>query len=216
MNVYRKIRVGIVDDHEVTAVGLKTLLSQEADIETKILPFESEDRLLAQLRQSQQDVLLLDARMPGFDLLTALDKILALQIKIIIVTSLDDPNLVRAAVAKNVAGYLQKSETLSRLLPLAIRSVFTGKKWFSPGATEQLLQEMTGSGIVFQEYLLNVLRLMAKGQSPDEIAARLGRTKAAIYSAQRLIREKLGVSSNEQAVVTAIRQKIIPLSDIAE
>ena len=53
---------------------------------------------------------------------------------------------------------------------------------------------------------------MVRGDTPENIAVVLQRSLSAIYSAQTQIREKLGVGTNEQAIVTALRERLVPLS----
>jgi two-component system response regulator DevR len=207
------IRVQIADDHDVVVQGLQSILKGEPDIEIVFRPARSMEALLDAIRELQPHVLLLDAKMPNFDMLSVLGQsaILFPRLRVIVVTAQQDPQLVKAAARKGAAGYILKEEALSRLLPMAIREVAGGQTWFSPKASQHLIQEPTAT-VGLSDYQWNVLRLMAQGKTPDDIAVTLQRSVSAIYSVQTQIREKLSADTNQQAVVIAIRKRLVPLS----
>ena len=122
----------VADDHDVVVEGMLSILRGEPDIEAASVIVRSGLALPDILREVQPDVLLLDARMPDFDLLSALGQTQALfpRLRVIVVTAHQDPQLVKAASRKGAFGYLLKEEALSRLLPLAIRDVAAGQIWF--------------------------------------------------------------------------------------
>ncbi len=132
------------------------------------------------------------------------------RLRVIIVTAQRDSLLVKAAAERGAAGYILKEEALSSLLPLAIRDVAAGSLWFSPKASQYLIRG-GAKPIELSTYQLDVLRLMVHGDTPEAIASALQRSVSAIYSAQTQIREKLGVQTNEQAIVTALRERLVPL-----
>jgi DNA-binding NarL/FixJ family response regulator len=209
----KTIRVQIADDHDVVVQGVTSILEAESDIEVVGPAITSGDDLMEKIREVKPDVLLLDVKMPNFDMLTALDRLtgLAPRLRTIVVTAQQDPQLVKAAAEKGAAGYILKEEALSSLLPLAIRGVIKGGLWFSPRSTQHLMRGGSDETDL-SEYQRDVLRLMVLGKTPHEIAKSLQRSVGAIYSAQSQIREKLGVETNEQAIVAVIRDRIVPLS----
>jgi DNA-binding NarL/FixJ family response regulator len=150
--------------------------------------------------------------MPDFDMLTSLGQIAAFmpRLRVIIITAQRDPQLVKAAAERGAAGYILKEEALSSLLPLAIRDVVAGGLWFSPKASQSLIRG-GAKPIELSTYQMDVLRLMVRGDTPETIASALQRSVSAIYSAQTQIREKLGAETNEQAIVTALRERLVPL-----
>ena len=211
----RKIRVQIADDHDVVVQGIRSILNGEPDIEIVGEPIRSGRDLVEAVRHTQPDVLLLDAKMPDFDLLVALDQLSEQwpRLRVLVVTALQDPQLAKAAAKKHAAGYVLKEEALSALLPLAIRDIHAGHVWFSPKASQFLLADEApnapGKGL--SEYQLTVLRLMVQGKTPDEIARIMERSVASIYNAQHFIREKLAVETNEQAMVAALNEGLVSL-----
>ena len=103
----KTIRVQIADDHDVVVQGVTSILEAESDIEVVGPAITSGDDLMEKLREVKPDVLLLDVKMPNFDMLTALDRLtgLAPRLRIIVVTAQQDPQLVKAAAEKGAAGY---------------------------------------------------------------------------------------------------------------
>jgi DNA-binding NarL/FixJ family response regulator len=208
----RKIQVQIADDHDVVIQGLCSILQSQTDMEVVEPSITSGNDLLKSIRTAQPDVLLLDVQMPDFDMLTSLGQLEAFmpRLRIIIITAQRDPQLVKAAAERGAAGYILKEEALSNLLPMAIRDVVAGGLWFSPKASQYLIRG-SAKPIELSTYQLDVLRLMVRGDTPEAIASALQRSVSAIYSAQTQIREKLGVQTNEQAIVAALRERLVPL-----
>jgi DNA-binding NarL/FixJ family response regulator len=213
MNVKRRIRVQVADDHDVVIQGLHSILKDEADIELLLPPIRSGREFLAGVQTAQPDILLLDVQMPDFDMLSALRQLSDLfpRLRVIIITAQRGQQLVKSAAERGVAGYILKEGALSQLLPAAIRDVAAGETWFSPRASQQLLRA-AAPAIQLSMYQLDILRLMVRGETPETIARALQRSVSAIYTAQAQLREKLGVETNEQAIVIAIRERLVPLA----
>ncbi len=208
------IRVQIMDDHDLIVEGVKSILANEADMEAVFVPSHGEAEALDAIRRCHPDVLLLDARMPDFDLLSALDKIRVQfpSVRVIVVTAQQDPALVKAVASHGTAGYVLKEEGLSQLLPVAIREVACGQRCYSPRASEYLLQQQTGFPPDLTDYQRDVLRLMVSGKAPREIAQRLQRSVNAVYAVQEAMRERLGVATNQELIILAIREGLVPLT----
>jgi len=206
------IRVLIADDHDVVAQGIVSILEGDPSMEILDPPITSGTGLIERVQATKPDVLLLDAKMPDFDMLTALGQLasIAPRLRVIVVTAQQDLQLVKAAAEKGAAGYILKEEALSSLLPLAIRGVVKGDTWFSPKSTQHLIRGPSAE-TELSEYQRDVLRPMVRGEPPEVIASSLQRSVSAVYSAQSQIREKLGVRTNEQAIVAAIRERLVPL-----
>ena len=208
-----RIRVLVLDDHDLIVEGIKSILQSEPDMECVSQPVHGELEVLDAIRSCQPDVLLQDAKMPDFELLPALDKIAAQfpRLRVIIVTAYQDPELVKAVARRGTAGYILKEEGLSDLLPLAIREVAQGKTWYSPRASQCLFME-TPAPPSLNDLQQTVLRLMMYGKTPEEIATEMRRSVQTIYQIQGKLRKQLGVTTNEQAIVAAIRDGLVPLT----
>jgi DNA-binding NarL/FixJ family response regulator len=208
------IRVQIMDDHDLIVEGLKSILATQPDMEVVFVPSHGEVEALDAIQRCHPDVLLLDARMPDFDLLSALEKIgrQCPSVRVIVVTAQQDPALVTAVASHGTAGYVLKEEGLSQLLPVAIREVARGQRWYSPRASQYLFQQPAAPAPVLTDYQYDVLRLMVGGKGPREIAQVLQRSVAAVYGAQEAIRERLGVATNQETIILAIREGLVPLA----
>src|SRR5207302_3289698 len=122
-----KIRVLIVDDHELVRVGLRTLLEAEPDIEI-VAEVGTGGQALVRARQLRPDVVLLDARLPdmsGADVCRALCEMLP-DLAVAILTTFSDDDLVRQCVRAGARGYLLKE--IPRLdLAASVRSLASGQ-----------------------------------------------------------------------------------------
>jgi DNA-binding NarL/FixJ family response regulator len=202
-----------MDDHDLVVEGIKSILATQPDMEAVFVPSHGEAEALDAIQRCHPDVLLLDAKMPDFDLLSALEKIGTQfpSIRVIVVTAQQDPTLVKAVASHGTAGYVLKEEGLSQLLPVAIREVARGQRWYSPRASDYLFRQLAAPAPVLTDYQRDVLRLMVSGKQPREIARVLQRSVAAVYGAQEAIRERLGVATNQEMVILAIREGLVPL-----
>jgi DNA-binding NarL/FixJ family response regulator len=185
----KQIRVLIVDDQRLMREGLRIILEDAQDIE---VVGEAEDGLVAtKLAESQQpDVILMDIRMPVLDGIEATARIRkpgASGPRILLLTTFDTPELVVEGMRAGAAGYLLK-DCSAEELGTAIRAVARGQVLLqASGAAQllaglhaqqppvygdaQLLLEAEKSGLTARE--LEVVRLIAQGQSNAEIAAAL-------------------------------------------
>ena len=104
----RQIRVLVIDDHDLIVEGVKSILQGEPDLEPVSVPVHGEAEVLEAIRSCQPDALLLDAKMPDFDLLSALSRIAALfpRLRVNVVTAQQDPLLVKAVMQAGTAGYV--------------------------------------------------------------------------------------------------------------
>jgi DNA-binding NarL/FixJ family response regulator len=214
------IRVFMADDYDVVLVGLKGILSQHPDIEivgTHTSGIELTDRIV----KAKPDVILLDVKMPHFNIFEAFEALKSTAERdgnfggelpnVVLVTSQLDPYLARKAYDEGIAGYLLKEDALSENLPSTIRTVAAGG-WAYSEAVQQVLNNPNGARgqLTFGGDQFVVLCLMVDGYTNTEIAQITGRTLDALYTMQHRIRLKLCVETNAAAVTKAIQEKIVP------
>lgn len=207
-----KIKVLIVDDHEMVREGLSTILRQSPDME---LVGQASDGDFAVMMCSEHcpDVVLMDLLMPEMDGITAIGEIQkhCSDTQIIALTTFGDQERIQAALAAGAIGYLLKNVPSQQLLD-AIRNAHAGKSTLSPEAAQVLIQASISSpppGYDLTERELEVLALLVDGQTNAQIAQALEITLSTAKFHVSTILSKLDVSSRTEAVSLALKQGII-------
>lgn len=206
-----RIRVLMVDDHEVVRTGLSTFLQVVPEFE---LVGETGDgktavRLCEELHP---DVVLLDMVMPDMDGPTTALAIreVSPQTRIIALTSFPEDDLIQRALEAGVLGYLLKNVGSSELAA-AIRAAHAGKATLAPEATLALMQRATrppAPGHNLSPREREVLKLMAKGLTNRQIADALVVSSSTADFHVSNVLGKLGVASRTEAVALAFEHHL--------
>ncbi len=214
MSTSQKIRVMLVDDHNVVRSGLATFLRAYKDLE---LVGEARNGLEAiQLCHLENpDVILMDLVMPEMDGIAATRAILAdcPEIKIIAMTSFEEEELVQGVLSAGAISYLLKNITADELAK-AIRDAISGKSTLSPEAAQVLVQATRPTKQPYAELTereMEVLHLVVQGQSNQQIADALVISVATVKAHISSILAKLQVASRAEAIAFAIKHKIVSL-----
>lgn len=215
--------VFLVEDHQMTLVGLKMLLEKESGI--KVVG-EASDGLTAtqKIMQEKPDVVLMDIGLPEMDGIeaTQIVKEKLPNTAVIMLTSKDNEQDVLAALAAGADAYCMKGVPPGTLAQV-IQTVREGAAWLDPGIARIVLGKFRGisgsfDGATFQqekkppedcpltEREMEVLALIVEGLSNPEIAERLVITKATAKAHVHSILQKLCVDDRTQAAVLAMRQ----------
>jgi two-component system, NarL family, response regulator LiaR len=206
-----KIRVMIVDDHEIVRRGLGAMLSAYDDL-CLFAEAEGCEQAMQILAADQPDVILMDLVMPEIDGAVATRRIKAVypHIQVIALTSFKEQDLVHAALQAGAVGYLLKNIPANELAD-AIRSAYRGRMTLAPEVSRQLIENsMTTSkqdALTGRE--LEVLKWMVEGASNAEIAERLFVSRSTVKYYVSSILSKLGASSRTEAVSMAIKQHLV-------
>jgi DNA-binding NarL/FixJ family response regulator len=215
----KKIRVLIADDQRLMREGLRIILEDAEDME---VIGEAENGFVAtRMAETQHpDVILMDIRMPLLDGIEATERILKQATpgpRILLLTTFDTPELVVEGMRAGAAGYLLK-DCSAEELATAIRAVARGQVLLQASSAAQLLAglhavpppvhgdaqplvEAEQSGLTARE--LEVLRLIAQGQSNAEIAAALFVSDATVKTHINHIFSKLGARDRAQVIIKA-------------
>ena len=201
------VRVLIVDDHEVVRVGLRTLLSRTDNIE---VVGEASDSAGAveKSRSLEPDLVLLDVRLgegSGFDACREIQK-LERDVKVLILTSFADDNVIVEAISAGADGYLLK-EANREVLVSAIEKVAGGQSILDPAVTDRvfgkvqsLMQNPGGNKLgLLSGQEKKVLALVAEGKTNKEIAAVMGLSDKTIKNYFSNILDKLQMTRRSQA-----------------
>jgi len=206
-----RARIVIVDDHAVVREGLERILAKCADFEVVGSASSGEEalRLAAAL---EPDLVLLDLSLPGMH---GLEVLAALQQRerpprVVVLTVHDDDDIVLGAVRGGAQGYVLKNATRDELLA-AVRRVAAGGQSFDEVVVRALLRgdqrEVLCSLLTVRE--LEILRLVAGGQTNKEIAAELFISSDTVKGHLETVYRKLGVSDRAHAVAVAIRNGLV-------
>jgi DNA-binding NarL/FixJ family response regulator len=202
-----RVKLMLVDDHEVVRLGLQRMLSTSPDIEV-VGSASSGEEAVELIGALDPDVVLLDLRLPGMHGLEVLTKLRALgaEPKVLVLTVHDDTDIVVQAVRGGARGYVLKDASQSELLG-AIRRVAAGETYFDSVVVEALLQsEEREKEDLLSERELEVLRLLASGFTNKEIAEQLFLSPDTVKTHLSNAYRKLGVSDRAHAVAVALRK----------
>ena len=201
------IRVAIIDDHAIVRMGLKYSLSLEPDFEFagEHSGGEGAGEFVARVRP---DVVLLDVRMPVVNGIEALEDIRrkAPDVKVLMLTTSDGDEDVFRSMNKGARGYMVKDES-GEDLHVAIRTVASGEV-FLPKRIRAIYDDRKKRPSL-SEREIEIVRLVAKGFSNDELAERLHLSPDTIKVHLRHVYEKLGVESRVEAVTEAMRTGLV-------
>jgi len=207
------IRVVIVDDQALVRGGLRMLLEAQGDIEVVDEADDGGSGVVA-VREHRPDVVLLDVRMPEIDGIEAARRILddpSLSTRVLMLTTFDEDDYVYEALRAGAAGFLLKSAPPDDLVH-AVRVVHSGQKLLAPEITNRLIDgfvnqprpSQDGSPLAdLTDREVDVLRLMGRGLSNEEIATQLLVGEATVKTHVNRIFAKLHVRDRAQAIVLA-------------
>ncbi|MDZ8240540.1 MAG: response regulator transcription factor [Nostoc sp. ChiQUE01a] len=203
------IRVLIVDDHSIVRQGLAAMIENEPDM-TVVGQAGNGQEAIAQYRQLQPDVTLIDLRMPqigGVDAIVAICGEFA-HARMIVLTTYDGDEDIYRALRAGAKGYLLKDAEPDALLN-AIHIVHNGQQYIPSEVAAKLVQRMNIPELSDREQ--EVIRQMVLGLSNHDIAAALNITESTVKFHINKILSKLGVSDRTQAVITALKRGLAKL-----
>lgn len=217
MEEVEKIKVLIVDDHQVVRQGLRTFLELHEDISV-IGEAQDGQEAVKLVRQFRPDVVLMDLVMPHMDGISATQQVLALdsKTKVIVLTSFSEDDKVFPAIQAGVASYLLKDVSPDDLVE-AIRAVYHGEARLHPDIARKLMQQVSQMHNIPQDSSINeltareqeVLRLVARGRSNREIAQELFISEKTVKTHISNILGKLHLEQRTQLVIYAIKHKLV-------
>lgn len=229
------LRVLVVDDHSIVRVGLRMLLDTWSDIE---LVGEGKDgaEAIELVEALSPDIVLMDIAMPTIDGIEASRRIRTFNkdVRIIMLTSHTDIEVIQASLAAGVNGYCLKDVSDERLRR-AILSVVEGDVWLDARASKDILRIACGEQSVGKNEIctatekaneeradtedktygslssreMEVLRLLVQGLTNKEIGKKLFITRDTVKTHIRHIMEKLAVSDRTEAAVKAVRSNMV-------
>ena len=223
----RPLRIALVDDQPLVRAGFAMVIDSQDDMEVVIQASDGQ-AAVEELRARTVDVVLMDVRMPRKDGIEATAEILAqLPVdrapKIIVLTTFDLDEYVVSAIRAGASGFLLKDAQPEDLLT-AIRTVHRGDAVIAPSATRRLLERVVSAPEPAErdtsvldpltQREREVLELMGRGCSNQEIGAALFVAEATVKTHVGRVLSKLGARDRVQAVIIAFETGLVtPGSD---
>lgn len=210
-----RIRVLVVDDHEVVRAGILALIERASDVEV-VASVSSGEEALELLDALAPDVVVLDHGLPGIRGAAVCREIVRRRPRtsVVILTSYLEDGVIHACLAAGARAYLVKDADATDLVR-AIRAVARGEAVLAPQVVDRVLEwarrakAIHEGGVSLDASEGLVLSLVAQGMSNREIARRVrvseGTVKATLRSAMR----KLGVTQRAHAVAAGIQRGVI-------
>ena len=210
-------KIFLADDHEILRAGLKSLIDKEPNLKVVGQAKDGEE-LIAQLKSTKCDVVVVDLSMPNVDGLEAIGQIREKypKTKILVLTMQKDEEHFKRAMKNGALGYLLKDEAFDQLI-LAIRTVLKGKRFVSPGLsavlTDQYVRSLDQAESSSLEILTNrerqILKLVANGLPNKNIASKLKISIRTVETHRMNLAKKLGLRNTAALVKYAMRKGLV-------
>jgi len=228
----KKIRLMLVDDHDVVRVGLKTFLQTQDDFEV-VAEAGSGEEAVPRALQAKPDIILMDITMPGMDGMEATRRLRVLcpDCLILALTVHDDKQYFMQMLAAGASGYMTKQSAADELVA-AIHTIAAGNVYLQPALARWLLEDyqrlarQAGQPVVLptgaetevvgldalSQRERQGLELGAQGANKQQIGDNLGLSPKTIARHRERIMNKLNMHSRTELVKFAIRTGLVKLT----
>jgi len=219
----KKIKVLLVDDHQIIRDGVKTMIIDEEDIEF-VGCAENGKKALEMIKFQLPDLVISDISMPdmtGIEL-TAKIKEMNFDTKVLILSMYTTDDYIFNAIQAGAKGILPKQDTTKEMLMEAIRAIFSGSEYFAPSISKKLMSSFL-SGIKkgnqtenATKYTLTqrekeILKLYVEGYTNQEVATKLNISVRTVETHKNNIMLKFEFKSTVEMVKFALKNNIVIL-----
>ncbi len=211
-----KMRIVLVDDHEVVRLGLKVLLEQSDHFEV-VGEANNAKEAVEIAGKFRPDIVLMDIRLPGASGIEACEEITQLypEVRVVMLTSYAEDEMLFSAIRAGASGYLLKqinSEDLIR----SLESVRRGDALLDPLVTQRVFQEVrravkeeeASAFAILSQQEKHVLILVSEGKTNREIAKSLFLGEGTVRNYVSSILSKLGASNRAEAAAYAVEHNL--------
>ncbi|MHB2015502.1 MAG: response regulator [Candidatus Xenobia bacterium] len=211
-----RIRVMLVDDHEVVRLGVRTAISLEEDIEV-VGDAGSGPEAVEKCASLRPHVVLLDVVMPQMDGIETCRELMGLspRPRVVMLTSFSGDDAVVSSVMAGASGYLLKNIGRHEIVR-AIRAAYTGEPLLDPAVTRKVTEHLVNlasgkskenDGLSDRER--EILALVARGMTNKEIAAELIISEKTARNHVSRILDKLNLSRRSEAAAYAAKKGLV-------
>lgn len=213
-----KIRIILVDDHDLVRMGVRRLMDDVDEIEI-VGEGGSGEEAVELTRSKSPDVVLMDLNMPGIGGLEATKKLKHINpdIKILIVTMVEDVLFPQRLLKAGASGYITKGASVSEILH-AMREVLAGRRYVSPEIAQRMALSKSGDDRSpfdeLSERELQVMMMLMDGHRVNDISEKLCLSPKTVSTYRYRLYDKLGVSNDVELARLAMQHGMI-LSSIS-
>jgi DNA-binding NarL/FixJ family response regulator len=208
------IHVLIADDHQIFLDGLRAVLQQEKDIKINAEALNGEQVLAALKFDPSIEILILDIEMPGMSGIEVVSRTRELypEMKVLMLTSHNKPDLVDQLTSLQVNGYILKNKGIEQLVA-AIRAIANGEHYFGQEVMATIIASKKKTGVGNNTRLTKreeeILRLIAREYTSPQIAGELYIAESTVETHRRNMISKLGVKGTLGLVRWAVENGIV-------
>ncbi len=211
-----RLRILLVDDHEVVRLGLRSLIERRPDFEV-VAEAASESEAVQKSLEYEPDVVLMDIRLAGGNGVKACERIVAQrpQTKVVMLTSYAEDEMLFAAIRAGAAGYVLKQVGSNDVIR-AIEAAARGEAMLDPSLTQRVFTEVRhaiekeekAAFVELTNQEMQVLALIAEGMTNREIAKTLYLSEGTVRNYVSSILAKLDVANRAEAAAYAIEHHL--------
>lgn len=216
-----KIKVLLVDDHQIVRDGIKRILKDESDIEL-IGSVSSGKEALDFVKCTPPDVVIADLSMPNMSGIELTERLKGLypSINVLILSMFNNEEYIVSAIQAGAKGYLPKQDSTTEILLEAIRTIASGDEFYSPSISKIVIKSFVNSvkntsvsDIAKKQQLTSrekeILKLYVEGYTNNEIADKLSLSVFTIKTHKNNIMQKYNFKSTVEMIKFALRNNII-------
>lgn len=216
-----KIKVLLVDDHQIVRDGLKKILAEEKDFDI-IASLNDGLEVLSFLKKNKVDIVVADLSMPDMSGIELTEKITTdfPDVKVLILSMYTNEDYIFNAIKAGAKGYLPKHDSTSEVLIQAIYTVAGGEEFYSPSISKIVLKRYienaknSGFSDISKKIQLTlrekqILKLYVEGHTNNEIAHTLNISTHTVKTHKNNIMLKFNFKSTVEMIKFALRNKIV-------